>query len=243
MSTVSRGVDRKLHPKLEPLLIFELQEGWTRRILLTKTECLGVGFRYRENRQMSVWMSYMDWSEYGLNLQTKPKYQTWFCGSTDKQYETLEEAIERMEYLMPIVERQSHWEDIAFVTNEEHRCKLHERKGIGGETLMALLDRFITLDGLREATIEDIGTAKGIGPDKAWLIADHLHPNVRYHELWDPNEEKWISVYRVPREIIDQCVRTRTYMTQAIRNKYRLQDREIEERGLVKVRPEEAEGQ
>lgn len=199
---------RQLLPELEPLLSLQLPESWTRRLLSAGGEVWGVGFFYGESDRVSVDINCWD---------DAPRFQTWVYGSTDKRYGTLEEAIKRVQYLMPIVARGVHWSDIASVRNEEYWSSLIDRDGIGQATITLLLDRFGSLKSLREASLEDIEAIKGIGEDKAWLIAGHLHLNVRYHELWDPDKEKWVDLYRVPKEVIDQCVLTATHLSQSVR--------------------------
>ncbi len=220
---------RPLCPELAPLLSLQLPEGWTRRPLSDGRESFGVSFGYGSGSRDSVSISYWDGTP---NL----RFQTWVYGHTDKRYDTLEEAIDRAKWLMPIVARGVHWSHIASVRNEEYGMSLIERNGIGKVAITRLLDRFDNLEGLLEASLEDIEAIKGIGEDKAWLIASHLYPNVLYRRLWDPEEEEWIELYQVPKEIIDQCVRTRTYLSESVRRQYRLPVREIRERGLVKER-------
>lgn len=232
MSEMSREeAKQEMYPELYPLLTLQIPKDWEMVTASDGHTTYGVRFyyNYKGKQRGSVQIDY--WSE-----TKRDPYQTWFERITDRRYPTLQEAIERIQYTMTVVVRQAHWEDIAFVKDSVHESRLGDRNGIGGETIMALLDRFITLDSLRGATIEDLEAVKGIGSDRAWLIASHLHDNIRHHKLWDPAKGEWVSLYRVPKEVIDQCVRTRTYVTQAIRNKYRLTQREIKERGLVKVR-------
>ncbi len=224
---------RPLCPELAPLFSLQLPEGWTRMYLSDGREKYGVGFWYGKGARDSVSIRYWDGSQ-------GPRFLTGLFGSSDRRYEDLEEAIERVQYLMPIVAREVHWSQIASVRNEEYGMSFIERSGIGKATITRLLDRFGNLEGLLEAFLEDIEAIKGIGKDTAWLIASHLHPNVRHHELWDPNGGRWVELYQVPKAIIDQCVLTRTYLKQSVRKRYRIPAREIRDRGLVKERNTES---
>jgi len=221
--------EHRLYPELQSLLTLQIPDDWERVLVHDGHTVYGVRFYYRGGERDAVDISFWD------NSQT---YQTWVYGSTDKQYPTLQEAIERARSLMTMVAYDAHWSGIAFVRDTENR-RLLDCVGIGKGTITRLTDVFGTLQKFRNASIDEIEATPGIGPDKAWLITGHLHLNVRYHELWDPSEERWVDLYRVPKEVIDQCVRTRTHLTQTIRNKYRLTHKEIEERGLVKERPRE----
>jgi len=218
---------RQLLPELEPLLSFQLPDGWTRRLLSARGEVWGVGFHYGEGDRDSVDINCWD---------DDPRFQTWVYGSTDKRHDTLEEAVERVQYLMPIVARGVHWSEIASVRNEDYGSSLIDRDGIGDVAITLLLDRFGSLKSLLEASLEDIEAIKGIGEDKAWLIAGHLNQDIQYRKLWDPTEEAWIELYRVPKEVIDHCVLTNTYLTQSVRKQYRIPAKEIRDRGLMKER-------
>jgi len=228
MSGISREeLERRTRPELHPVLDFQIPDDWVRKYYTRGEEIAEVYFWYRNSKNDIVGISYWDSSQ---------TYQTWMYTWSDEQYSTVQEAIERVKLLMTAVARNAHWSDIASVRNEEYGMSLLDRHGIGKGIVSRLTDAFGTLQKLQEVSIEDIEAAPGIGSDKAWLIISHLHPDVRHHELWDPSEERWVDLYRVPKEVIDQCVRTRTYLTQTIRNKYRLTQKEIKERGLVKVR-------
>jgi len=218
---------RPLHPELEPALSLQLPEGWTRNLMSDGRGVFGVSFRYGTGARDSVSISYWD---------NAPRFQTWVYGFTDRRYDTLEEAVARAKQLIPIVARGFHYSEIASMRNEDYGMSLIERDGIGKVAITLLLDRFGNLKSLLEASLEDIEAIKGIGEDKAWLIAAHLYHNVLYRRLWDPEEEEWIELYQVPAEVIDQCVRTSTYLTESVRRQYRLPAKEIRDRGLVKER-------
>ena len=224
MTTEREGL-RPLHPELEPLLSLQLPDEWERVPIHDGHEVFGVRFYYRGGQRDAVEISYWNSSQ---------TYQTWVYGYTDEKYGTLQEAIARVQYLMPIVARGVHWAEISSVRNEEYGMSLMDLDGIGEGTITLLLDRFGNREGLLTASLEDIEAIKGIGEDKAWLIASHLRHNILYRRLWDPNEEEWVELYQVPAEVIDQCVLTRTYLSQSVRRQYRLPAREIRDRGLVK---------
>lgn len=218
-----------MYPELQPLLTLQIPDDWERIPIHDGYTVYGVRFYYRGNQRDHVDVSYFD---------NPTVYMTMVYGFEDKQYTTLQEVIERARVLMDVVARGVHFADIATVVKGRYEEQLLDRHGIGRGTISRLVDAFGTLEKLQEASIEEIEAVPGIGSDKAWLISDHLHSSVLYHELWDPTRGEWISLYQVPKEVIDECVRTHTYLTQTIRNRYRLRDREIKERGLVKERPD-----
>ncbi len=231
MSGISRDeAERRLYPELKPLLTLQLPDDWERVPVHDGHVEYGICLYYKCNQGDYVEINYFD---------DPVVYMTVVYGFEDKNYPTIQEAIERARELMDVVARDVHFVDIATVEKGRYKEQLLDRHGIGRGIISRLTDAFGTLEKLQEASIEDIEAVPGIGSDKAWLISDHLHPDVRHHELWDPTNEEWVELYRVPKEIIDQCVRTRTYLTQTIRNKYRLTQKEIKERGLVKVKPGE----
>ncbi len=219
--------ERRLYPELQTLLTLPLPDNWEREPTHDGHIVYGVSFCYKGSRRDSVDISYWDNTE---------KYQTWVYGSTDEQYPTLQEAIDRIQLLMPIVACGVLYSEMASVRNEEYGMRLIDRHGIGRGTITKLMGGFGTLKRLSCATLDEIEEIPGIGANTAWLIGSHLSPNIRHHELWDPSEEQWVDLYQVPEEVMDQCVTTHMYLTQAARNKYQLTKEEIEERGLVKER-------
>ncbi len=221
---------RQLYSELQPLLTLNIPEGWERVLIHDGHIVFGVRFYYTGKRRDSIDISYWEDSQ---------RYQTWVYGSTDQQYSTLPEAIERTRLLMRMVEEAVHWLNIANIRSEEYGMRLLDRHGIGRDTITLLATAFRTLQEFLCASIDDLEAISGIGSDKAWLIADHLCPNVRYNKLWDSNEKRWIDFYQVPKWIIEQCVETRTHLTQSTRNKYRMTHGEIKTRGLIKTRERE----
>lgn len=217
-------VEQRVCPELHPLLSFELPTDW--RLSLNR-QCVKFFYKNNHARDLSLMITHYE----GI-------YMTWYAGIEDKRFGTLQQAFERLTIFMGPTEIEVRGIELACIRTTQHPGRLIDRDGVGWKTLYALARAYPDDESFRGASLSDLEAVKGIGKDTAWLIGDHLYSNVNYHMLWDGERSEWVSLYPVPKSVLQRCALSLRYLTAKERNKYKLSAKEIKDRGLVKVKPQ-----
>lgn len=217
----------RLVPALQPVLNIEHKDEWE-PVGEKGTNCV-IWFLFKGEKEYRVGIDYYSEGE---------EFGVWIYTVSFEQYSSLDNAVEKLKEYMEEVEQKYYFDQIAGMRGEGryYRDKLVDLPGIGEKMITRLVDKFTCVKGVKSATMEELEKVNGIGKERAWQIAGFLHENIRYHYLWNSENEEWTPLYQIPDEIKEKHVRMQRKISQEEKEKYKLSRKEIKERNLRKRR-------